>query len=149
MAAESGTGSLLGAAIGPYTSGEQALALDLLDCLGEGMLVLADRNFLSWSLARDVLATGARILWRASFALKPVKVLADGTYLAELRPPRKKDGPAVTVRVIEYTVHTAPATAARQAPQRYSAWSRTSSTPSSTRRSTWPAATRNAGGARP
>jgi hypothetical protein len=38
-----------------------------------------------------------------------VKVLADGTYLAELKPPRKKDGPPVTVRVIGYTVHTAPA----------------------------------------
>jgi len=110
-AAESGTGSLLGAALGPYTAGEQTLALDLLECFGPGMVVLADRNFLSWSLARDVLATGARILWRvsASFALKPVKVLADGTYLAELKPPRKKDGPPVTVRVIEYTVHTAPA----------------------------------------
>jgi hypothetical protein len=35
-----------------------------------------------------------------------VQVLADGTYLAELKPPRKKDGPPVTVRVIEYTVHT-------------------------------------------
>ena len=50
--AESGTGSLLGAALGPYTAGEQSLALDLLHCLGPGMLVLADRNFLSWSLAR-------------------------------------------------------------------------------------------------
>jgi hypothetical protein len=111
VAAESGTGSLLGAAIGPCTSGEQALALDLLGCLGPGQLVLADRNFLSWSLARDVLATGAHILWRASasFTLKPVKVLADGTYLAELRPPRKKDGPVITVRVIEYSVLTAPA----------------------------------------
>jgi hypothetical protein len=111
VAAESGTGSLPGAALGPYTAGEQALALDLPGCLGPGMLVLADRNFLSWSLARDVLATGARILWRASssFTLKPAKVLADGTYLAELRPPRKKDGPVITVRVIGYTVHTAPA----------------------------------------
>src|SRR5258705_476504 len=108
-AAESGTGSLLGAALGPYTCGEQVLALDLLHCFGPGMLVLADRNFLSWSLARAVLATGARILWRASasFTLKPVKVLADGTYLAELKPPRKSDGPVITVRVIEYTVHTA------------------------------------------
>ncbi len=110
-AAESGTGSLLGAAIGPYTAGEQSLALDLLECLGPGQVVLAGRNFLSWSLARDVLATGAHILWRASasFALRPAKVLQDGTYLAELKPPRKKDGPPVTVRVIEYTVHTAPA----------------------------------------
>jgi hypothetical protein len=109
-AAESGTGALTGAAFGPYATGEQTLALDLLPCFGPGMLVLADRNFLSWSLARDVLATGAHILWRASasFALRPVKVLPDGTYLAELKPPPKSDGPPVTVRVIEYTVHTAP-----------------------------------------
>ena len=110
VAAESGTGSLLGAAMGAYRTAEQPLARDLLGCFGPGMLVLADRKFLSWSLARDFLATGAHILWRASasFALKPVKVLADGTYLAELRPPRKSDGPVITVRVIEYTVLTAP-----------------------------------------
>ena len=38
------------------------------------MLVLADRNFLSHTLARDVLATGAHILWRASasFTLTPI-----------------------------------------------------------------------------
>jgi hypothetical protein len=107
-AAESGTGALAGVAFGPYGTGEQTLALDLLHCFGPGMLVLADRNFLSWSLARDVLATGAHILWRASasFTLKPVEVLPDGTYLAELKPARKSDGPPVTVRVIEYTVHT-------------------------------------------
>jgi hypothetical protein len=66
---------------------------------------------LSHALARDVLATGAHILWRASasFTLRPVRTLADGTYLAELRPARKSDGPPVTVRVIEYTVHTATA----------------------------------------
>jgi hypothetical protein len=107
-AAESGTGSLLGAAIGRYADAEQSLAADLLGCFGPGMLVLADRKFLSWSAARAFLATGAHILWRASasFTLKPVKALADGTYLAELKPPRKSDGPPVTVRVIEYTVHT-------------------------------------------
>jgi hypothetical protein len=112
-AAESGTGSLLGASLGPYRDSEQALARDLLGqgCFGPGMLVLADRKFLSWTLAREFLATGAHILWRASasFTLKPVKVLDDGTYLAELKPPRKRDGPPLTVRVIEYTVHTTPA----------------------------------------
>jgi len=112
-AAESGTGSLLGASLGPYRDSEQALARDLLEqgCFGPGMLVLADRKFLSWALAREFLAAGARILWRASasFTLRPVKVLADGTYLAELAPPRKKDGPPLLVRVIEYTVHTTPA----------------------------------------
>jgi hypothetical protein len=108
-AAESGTGSLLGAAIGRYTGARQPLAADLLGCFGPGMVVLADRTFLSWAAARAFLATGAHLLWRApaSFTLKPVQVLADGTYLAELKPPRKKDGPAVTVRVIEYTVHPA------------------------------------------
>ncbi len=108
VAAESGTGALTGAAFGPYTAGEQALARDLLPAFGPGMLVLADRNFLSRALARDVLATGAHILWRASagFALRPAATLADGTYLAELRPARKNGGPPVTVRVIEYTVHT-------------------------------------------
>jgi hypothetical protein len=111
-AAESGTGSLLGASLGPYRDSEQALARDLLEqgCFGPGMLVLADRKFLSWALAREFLATGAHILWRASasFTLKPVKVLEDGTYLAQLTPPRKKDGPPLTVRVIEYTVRTTP-----------------------------------------
>ena len=108
-AAESGTGALTGAVFGPYTTGEQTLALDLLPAFGPGMVILADRNFLSHTLARDVLATGAHILWRASasFALTPVRVLPDGTYLAELKPARKADGPPVTVRVIEYTVHTA------------------------------------------
>src|SRR5260370_5164936 len=109
-AAESGTGSLLGAALGPYTCGEQVLALGLLHCFGPGMLVLPDRHFLSWSLARAVLATRAHILWRvsASFTLKPANGLADGTYLAELKPPPKSDGAVITVRAIAYTVHTAP-----------------------------------------
>jgi hypothetical protein len=107
-AAESGTGALTGAAFGPYVTAEQTLALDLLSVFGPGMLVLADRNFLSHALARDVLATGAHVLWRASasFALKPIKTLADGSYLAQLKPARKADGPPITVRVIEYTVHT-------------------------------------------
>jgi hypothetical protein len=58
------------------------LARDLLAALGPDMLVLCDRNFLSHTLARDVLATGAHILWRASasFTLTPIRVLSDGTY---------------------------------------------------------------------
>ncbi len=109
-AAESGTGALVGVTFGPYTVGEQTLAADLLVAFHPGMLMLADRNFLSHTLARDVLATGAHLLWRASasFALRPIKVLPDGTYLARLNPARTAEGPAITVRVIEYTVHTTP-----------------------------------------
>jgi hypothetical protein len=36
----------------------------------------------------------------------PIAVLADGSYLAQLHPARKGDGPPITVRVIENTVHT-------------------------------------------
>jgi hypothetical protein len=108
VAAESGTGALIGATLGAYTVGEQTLARDLLAAFGPGMLVLADRNFLSHTLVRDVLATGAHIAWRASasFKLTPVRVLADGSYLAQLHPRRRADGPAITVRVVEYTVHS-------------------------------------------
>jgi hypothetical protein len=108
VAAESGTGALVGATIGPYTVGEQTLARDLLAAFGPGMLVLADRNFLSHALAREVLATGAHILWRASasFTLRPITVLADGSYLAQLHPARTAGGPPITIRVIEYTVHS-------------------------------------------
>ena len=60
--------------------------------------------------ARDFLATGANSPWRASasFRLTPIAVLADGSYLAQLHPRRTADGPPITVRVIEYTVHTGP-----------------------------------------
>lgn len=110
VAAESGTGALIGATFGAYTCGEQNLMRDLLGSFTSEMLVLADRNFLSHKLVADVLRTGAHILWRASasFALKPVQVLGDGMYLAVLKPARKSDGPPITVRVIEYTVHTTP-----------------------------------------
>jgi hypothetical protein len=106
--AEAGTRALLAATHGPSSSGEQTLALDLLPALGPGMLVLADRNFASWALWKAVAATGAHLCWRmsASFRLPVLQVLADGTYLSELKPPRKKDGPPIRVRVIEYSVLT-------------------------------------------
>lgn len=108
LLAESGTRSLLGAAYGPCRTGEQTLAADLLPALGPGMLVLADRNFISYSLWRDATATGADLCWRvsASFALTPVQVLPDGTYLTQLAPRRKSQGEPLTVRVVEYTVTT-------------------------------------------
>ena len=153
-AAESGTGSLLGASIGPYRDSEQALARDLLEqgCFGPGMLVLADRKFLSRALAREFLATGAHILRRApaAFALKPAKVLADGTYLAELKPPRKSDGPPLLARVIEHTVHTAPEDGGgEENSEVFCLVTESCSTRRSTRRWTWRAATRPGGDARP
>jgi hypothetical protein len=105
--AESGTRVLLAATYGPSGTGEQTLARDLLPALGPGMLVLADRNFASFKLWRAA-ATGAQLVWRmsASFKLPVLRVLSDGTYLSELKPPRRKDGPPIRVRVVEYSVIT-------------------------------------------
>jgi hypothetical protein len=48
------------------------------------------------------------LLWRlsASFTLPVLEVLDDGTYICELKPARKRDGPPMRVRVLEYTVWT-------------------------------------------
>lgn len=106
--AESGTRVLLAATYGPSGTGEQTLADDLLPAMGPGMLVLADRNFASWRLWRAAAATGAALCWRmsASFTLPVLQVLPDGTYISQLNPPRKKDGPPIQVRVIEYSMVT-------------------------------------------
>ena len=92
---------------GPYSAGEKTLTAGLLPKLGEGMLVLADRNFAGYELWRDAVAAGADLLWRigVSFSLPVDRVLDDGTYRSVLKAPRqlRKAGAAgITVRVIEY-----------------------------------------------
>jgi hypothetical protein len=148
-AAASGTGSLLGAAIGRYTDAEQPLAADLLGCFGPGMLVLADRKFLSWSVARAFLATGAHPVARLG-VVRPQTGESPGRrhVPGRVEAARKKDGPAVTVRVMEYTGHTTAADGGGR-PRKCYAWSPVCSTCRSTRRWTWPAATRTGGAAGP
>ena len=105
--AECGTRALIAARVGAYAVSEKALTIALLPLLGKGMLVLADRNFPGYDLWGQAAATGADLLWRAgsAFPLPVREVLADGTYLSELAPPRDKRrggaGP-ITVRVVEY-----------------------------------------------
>jgi hypothetical protein len=114
--AEGGTRSLIAGVYGPYTTGEQTLAESLLGDLGPGMVLLADRNFPSYKLWKAAAATGAQLCWRmpATFTLPVLEVLPDGSYLSQLRPPRKKDGPPITVRVIEYSVRTTSADGSEQ-----------------------------------
>jgi hypothetical protein len=104
--AECATRSIIEAVWSPYQVGERTLVLRLLAALRPGMLVTFDRGFLSHLLFRDAVATGADLLFRvsSSFKLTPAGVLKDGTYLAELKPARKRDGPPILVRVIEYTI---------------------------------------------
>ena len=98
--------------------GERTLVLLLLAALRPGRLVTFHRGFLSHLLFRDAVATGADLLFwvSSSFKLTPAGVLKDGTYLAELKPARKRDGPPILVRVIEYTIVST--TAKRQTPKR-------------------------------
>ena len=151
-AAESGTGSLLGAAHRART-GPRSRRWPWTCCPASARGCWCSRTasscpgpWLAPSSPPGRTSCGAP---RRASRCRPVKVLPDGTYLAELKPPRKSDGPPITVRVIEYTVHTARRAAAARSPRRCSAWSPACSTQRSTRRWTWRAATRTGGAARP
>jgi hypothetical protein len=107
-AAECGTGSVLGAQASGYDTSEIALFREMVAAgtLGPGMVVIMDRNFLSYEDYAAVAATGADSVWRASasFGLPVIKVLADGSWISQLRPPRGHGGQPVRVRVAEYTI---------------------------------------------
>lgn len=103
--AENASHAALAVNHGPYRRGETTLAQPLVDRLTPGMLCLADRNFCHYPLFARAVKLGADLLWRVrnDRRLKVIKVLADGSYLSELRPGK---GPAtpLPVRVIEYDV---------------------------------------------
>jgi len=106
--AECGTHAMFEAVIGPYTTAENALAAELVDRLGSGMLCVADRGFYSFEAWQRASNTGADLLWRVrdNLKLKPVEDLPDGSWLAEVfhsTRDRQRQHP-VTVRVIEYTI---------------------------------------------
>jgi Insertion element 4 transposase N-terminal/Transposase DDE domain len=117
--AESGTHAIFNAALGPYRSAEQALAEQLWDSLGEGMLCLADRNFYSFERFPTAAATGAQLLWRvgSSVQLPREQALSDGSYLTHLSHSNHgKRRRGAQVRVVEYRLDD-PALA--EADQRY------------------------------
>src|SRR5665811_613798 len=118
--AECGSRALMGARCAGITTGEQGLTTELTGLFGAGMLVVADRNFLSHQVLRDTLTTGAHALLRAKSDtdLPVLGVLDDGTYLSRIADPsvsgrlrrqgkRGADIPGIAVRVIEYSVATA------------------------------------------
>ena len=84
---ESGSHATIGATIGAWTgvgSGEQSMAEQLYPLLQAGMLVMADRNFFSYTGWDTAAGTGADLLWRVSSSvqLPTVQVLADGSHLS-------------------------------------------------------------------
>ena len=107
--AESGTHAIFDAALGPYTSSEQALTDRLWDSLQSEMLCLADRNFYSFERFQKARGTGAQLLWRvkSNLVLPRERQLSDDSYLTTIYPSQtarraKRDGELV--RVIEYRI---------------------------------------------
>jgi Insertion element 4 transposase N-terminal/Transposase DDE domain len=90
-------------------SGQQSMVGELLRHLTAGMLLLWDRNFFSYKTWREVTARGTEILARAksNLILRPIRELADGSYLSEVYPSpcdRQADRDGIVVRVIRYTL---------------------------------------------
>lgn len=109
--AESGTGAIFAAAMGAFGTGEQTLARQLLDGLGPGMLVPADRGFAGQPLFAAMVATGAELCWRTE-AGEPLPVLErypDGSYRSELvaHADRRARTKVCPVRVVEYKIEDA------------------------------------------
>jgi hypothetical protein len=105
---ELGTHAVCGAVLKPCRRNEQVMVPPPLDLLGPGMLLIWDRGFFGYDLARRVVRSGAHLLARvpAGLALPPERRLADGSYLAQLYPSaedRARGRGGLPVRVIEYT----------------------------------------------
>lgn len=87
--AECGTHAIFAAAPGPLATHETTLARQLFPALSAGMLLLADRGFVSFDLWRTAAATGADLLWRARahVTLPVIRPFDDGSYLSERSSP--------------------------------------------------------------
>jgi hypothetical protein len=115
----------IGAAIGGYHDGENALADQLEDSFAPGMVNLADRGFFSMRRWIRFSGTGAHLAWRIrntakSVPLKTVRTLPDGSELVILHEsddmrtrrrnqagdPRAERLPDTAARLVTFTVTT-------------------------------------------
>jgi len=105
---EVGTHVLWRSLIKPQCRGEVSMAHYLVRFLQENMLLLWDRNFLSYELVHEVRQRRAHLLARVkkNLIFKPIRRLWDGSYVAKLYPSprhRARDEDGIKVRIIEYT----------------------------------------------
>jgi hypothetical protein len=101
--------------------GERRLAARLPPRMEAGMLVIADRGFLSFDLWAWLMATGADLLFRVSSHSKPPpsEVLPDGSYISEIKSKRvngslyriplsavgdPREATHIPVRAVEYAI---------------------------------------------
>ena len=105
---ELGTHVLWKSLIKPHRRGEHPMARHILRFLEENMLLLWDRNFLSYDLVQQVAERRAQLLARikSNLIFNPIRRLRDGSFLAKLYPSprhRARDEGGIVVRIIEYT----------------------------------------------
>ena len=110
---ETGTHAIFAIAFDRYQASEVELAPELLRRLEPGMLCLADRAFVSFTLWQRTTASGADLLWRVrkNQVLPCSELLPDGSYLSRLHasPKHRRHGQdGVVVRVIDYRLEGVP-----------------------------------------
>lgn len=91
----------------PITTDERPMADRLLNELASDMLLLWDRNLLSYGRVRKVIGRGAHLLARIknNLVFQPLRRLSDGSFLARIYPngwKRRDDRDGILVRIIEY-----------------------------------------------
>ncbi len=107
--AECGTHAVVDAGFWPYATCERVGAFRVLRSVAPGMLVMWDRGLHDFDMLAGVRQRGGQVLSRLPSFVNPQRVctLADGSYLADLRPSdyqRRKRGERLQVRIIEYTI---------------------------------------------
>jgi hypothetical protein len=105
---ETGTHILWRFLVKPICRGETTMATHLLRYLTQGMLLLWDRNFLSYANVALVQQRQAHLLARIKkhMVFQPIRRFRDGSYLAKLYRAswyRDHDQGGILVRIIEYT----------------------------------------------
>jgi hypothetical protein len=106
---ELGTHIELAFVVRSIAHGELSMVEGLLRHLTAEMLLIWDRNFFSYRFWKEVTSRNVKILARvkSGLILKPIRHLADGSYLAKIYPScyhRQIDRDGIVVRVIRYTL---------------------------------------------
>ena len=107
---ETGSHVLWRSLLKPCHRGEIPMARYLMRFLTPDMLLLWDRNFLSYDMVEKVISQQAQLLARIkkNLVFEPIEELSDGSYLAKLyrnAKDRRHDRDGIAVRIIDYTFH--------------------------------------------